>query len=104
MRYIEAMARSDVIAKIMENADRLRALGASGVYLYGSHARDAAVPGSDIDIFIDRDPDKSFTFVELTEIELLLRDALNADVDVVTRTGIHPMLSKAIEQSAIKVL
>lgn len=98
------MSRNDVIARIRENADALRALGASAVYLYGSHARDAARPDSDVDVFIDRDPAKRFTFIELTEIEFLLREALGKDVDVSTRTGLHPAISREIEQSAVRVL
>ncbi len=97
------MSRSDIVERIRENADRLKALGAGSVYLYGSYARDAATADSDVDIFIDRDPAKSFGFVELTEIEFLLREVLHRDVDVSTRTGLHPALSRSIEQSAMKI-
>jgi predicted nucleotidyltransferase len=98
------MSRNDVIARIRENADALRALGVSAVYLYGSHARDTARPDSDVDVFIDRDPAKRFTFIELTEIEFLLREALGKNVDVSTRTGLHPAISREIEESAVRVL
>lgn len=98
------MSREEVIAKIRRNADAIRALGAGSLYLYGSHARDEAGAGSDIDVFIDRDPRKHFGFIELTELEFLLRDILGADVDVSTRTGLHPALSREIEKSAVKVL
>ena len=98
------MSREEVIAKIRRNADAIRALGAGSLYLYGSHARDEAGAGSDIDVFIDRDPAKRFGFIELTELEFLLRDILGTDVDVSTRTGLHPALSPEIEKSAVKVL
>ena len=98
------MGREQVISKIRRNAEAIRALGAGGLYLYGSHARDEAGPGSDIDVFVDRDPSKHFGFIELTELEFLLRDILGAEVDVATRTGLHPALSWEIEKSAIKVL
>jgi len=55
-------------------------------------------------VFVDRDPAKRFGFMELTELEFLLRDILGAEVDVSTRTGLHPALSEAIEKSAIRVL
>lgn len=97
------MSRSDVIAKIKANSGRLRALGAGAVYLYGSHARDEASSASDVDIFIDRQPGARFTFIELTEIEFLLSEALSTDVDVSTRSGLHPALSAEIEQSAVRV-
>jgi predicted nucleotidyltransferase len=98
------MSREEVIARIRRNAGAIRALGASSLYLYGSHARDEAGPGSDVDVFIDRDPAKHFGFIEFTELEFLLRDILGTDVDVATRTGLHPALSREIEQSAVKVL
>lgn len=98
------MSREDIIASIKENAAALHSLGASAVYLYGSYARDAATPKSDVDLFIDRDPTKRFTFIELTEIEFLLRTALGRDVDVSTRTGLHPALRREIEQHSIRVL
>ena len=98
------MSREEVIAKIRQNADAIRALGAGSLYLYGSHSRDEAGPGSDIDVFIDRDPDKPFGFIELTELEFLLCDILGAEVDVSTRTGLHPAISGEIQQNAVRVL
>ncbi|MEI9899255.1 MAG: nucleotidyltransferase domain-containing protein [Hyphomicrobium sp.] len=98
------MSRDDIIAGIKANAAALHALGAGAVYLYGSYARDAATPTSDVDLFIDRDPIRRFTFIELTEIEFLLRKALGQTVDVSTRTGLHPALRREIEQHSIRVL
>ncbi|MBX9590725.1 MAG: nucleotidyltransferase domain-containing protein [Hyphomonadaceae bacterium] len=98
------MSREEIIARILRNADAIRALGAGSLYLYGSHARGEAGPGSDVDVFVDRDPTKHFGFIELTELEFLLRDILGADVDVSTRTALHPTISADIEKTAIKVL
>jgi len=98
------MNRAEVISRIQANADAIRALGAESVYLYGSTARDEAGPVSDVDIFVDRNPARHFGFIELTELEFLLRDLLGTDVDLSTRTGLHPALSKEIEQSAVRVL
>jgi uncharacterized protein len=98
------MRREEIISRIRANADAIRALGADGVYLYGSFAHDAAGPESDVDIFIDRDPSRRFGFIELTELEFLLRDVLGVDVDLSTRTGLLPALSEAIEKDAIRVL
>ena len=70
------MRRELVIAKIRDNAAAIQALGVASLYLYGSHARDEAQSGSDVDVFIDRNPDQRFGFIELTEIEFLLQDIL----------------------------
>ena len=104
MTYTWDMRREEVITRIQANADAIRALGADGLYLYGSTARDAAGPSSDVDIFIDRNPSHRFGFIQLTELEFLLRDVLGADVDLSTRTALHPALSANIEQGAIRVL
>jgi len=98
------MNRAEVISRIQANTDAIRALGAEGAYLYGSTTRDEASPVSDVDIFVDRNPAHRFGFIELTELEFLLRDIFGTDVDLSTRTGLHPALSEAIEQSAVRVL
>lgn len=98
------MRREEVIARIQANAEAIRALGAEGLYLYGSTARDAAGSDSDVDIFVDRNPGRRFGFIEFTELEFLLRDLLGVEVDLSTRTGLHPALSEVIEESAVRVL
>jgi uncharacterized protein len=104
LAYDVRVRRDEVISRIRANAAAIRALGADGVYLYGSIARDAAGPESDVDIFIDRNPSHRFSFIELTELEFLLRDVLGTEVDLSTRTGLHPAISEAIEKDAIRVL
>jgi predicted nucleotidyltransferase len=98
------MRRELVIAKIRDNAAAIQALGVASLYLYGSHARDEAQSGSDVDVFIDRDPGGSFSFIELTELEFLLQDILGVGVDLSTRTALHPALSREIEKGAVRVL
>lgn len=98
------MTRDQAIHAIQVNADAIRRLGASALYLYGSVARDTAGPGSDIDVFVDRDPNRRFGFIELTELEFFLQDLLGAKVELSTRSGLHPALSTTIERSAIRVI
>ena len=98
------MKRDEIIAKVRENAGALQAPGAASLYLYGSDARDAAGPDSDVDVFVDPDPARRFGFIELTELEFLLQDILGVDVDLSTRTALHPALRRDIESSAVKVL
>jgi predicted nucleotidyltransferase len=95
------MTHEEVISRPQANPDAIRALGAAGLYLDGSAARHAAGPDSNVDIFVDRDPSRRFGFIGFTELEFLLRDLLEVEVDLSTRTGLHPALSKAIEESAV---
>lgn len=60
-------------------------------------------PSSDLDLFIDYDPDKKFSLVDLTGIKLYLEDEFATAVDITTRDSLHPMLKDRIESSALQV-
>ena len=45
-----------------------------------------------------------FGMMELTGLEFLLEDVLGTDVDLATRTSLHPALRDDIEKTAIRVL
>ena len=97
------MNRNDAIASLKACADAVKARGATSLYLFGSTARGEAKTGSDLDMFIDYDPRKKFSLVDLAGIKLYLEDTLGVDVDVTTRDSLHPMLRKDIEESAVRV-
>jgi hypothetical protein len=101
--YSATMRRDDAIARLRENESAIRALGAASLYLFGSVARDEARADSDVDVFIDRDPARKFTFIELLDLGDLLQNVLGAKVDVTTRGGLHPRLKDRIERSSVKV-
>jgi uncharacterized protein len=98
------MSRDEVINRIQARSEEIRALGASALYLFGSAARDELREDSDIDVFIDRRPGFTFTFVELMDLQDLLQTEFGRDVDVLTRSSIHPLLKSDIEASAVRVL
>ena len=97
------MNRNEALAKLKGCADAVKARGATSLYLFGSAVRDEAKVGSDLDLFIDYDPNKKFSLVDLVGIKLLLEDTLGVAVDLTTRDSLHPMLRKDIEQSAVRV-
>src|SRR5260221_11538342 len=96
------MASSDVIIELRKRADDIRRLGATPLYLFGSAARGEATPNSDVDLFIDYDPER-FSFVELVRLQQRLTEVLGHPADLTTREGLHPLLRPAIEAEAIKV-
>jgi predicted nucleotidyltransferase len=100
--YIRAMEKAVAIARLKENEEAIRALGATSLYLFGSTARDEARPDSDVDVFIEYDPSR-FTLFELAGIKNLIEEELGIEVDVTTRNSLHPLLKRRIEQSAIQV-
>ena len=58
------MTRTDIIAALRNQAPDIRSLGATSLYLFGSAARGEASDDSDVDLFVDYDPER-FSFVEL---------------------------------------
>ena len=97
------MNRNEAVSKLKEYAGAVKARGATSLYLFGSTVRGEAMPDSDVDLFVDYDPEKKFSLVDLVGIKFLLEDALGVAVDVTTRDSLHPMLRKNIEQSALRV-
>ena len=97
------MRRNEVISLLKEHERDIRAFGISHLHLYGSHARDEAGRDSDVDLFIDRDPNKKFGLFELVRLQRLLQDILKVEVDVGTRPSLHPRLKADIERGAVQV-
>jgi hypothetical protein len=87
---------------LRSRADEIRSLGATSLYLFGSMARDQATSESDVDLFIDYDPEH-FSFVELIRLREELTAMLGRPADLTTREGLHPLLRADIEAEAIKV-
>ena len=97
------MRRDEVIEQLKQHEEAIRALGAASLYLYGSHARDEAREDSDVDLFFDRDPNKRISLMELIELKFLAEQILGAEVDIGTRTSLHPVLKPEIERSALGI-
>jgi predicted nucleotidyltransferase len=97
------MNRIEAIDKLKRQAQAIKAMGATSLYLFGSVAQDEAGRGSDLDLFIDYDPNGRFNAFDLVGIKQLLESELGVDVDITTRDGLHPMLRPDIEQSAVRV-
>lgn len=97
------MTRTEAIARLIQHADAIKALGATSLYLFGSTVRDEARSDSDLDLFIDYDPQGRFSLLDLAGIKVYLEEELGVETDVTTRGGLHPMLREKIERSAIRI-
>ncbi len=97
------MRRDEVIAKLKQTEPALRSLGVGALYLFGSHARDAAGPDSDIDVFVDPASDRPFGFIPFMDAYEALQGAVGDKLDYGTRKGLHPLLRADIEREAIRV-
>jgi len=98
--YNIPMNRNEAIAALKHQAGAIKALGATSLYLFGSTVRDQADAASDLDLFIDYDPDSRFSLIELVGIKQFLERRLGVLVDLTTRDSLDPLLKNRIEASA----
>lgn len=95
------MTREDAIARLKQIEPQARALGVTALYLFGSTARGEAGPDSDLDVFVEYRP--GFSGFDLMGVKHIIEDEIGVSADVLTRTGLHPLLRPRIEASAVKV-
>ncbi|HEX2256474.1 MAG TPA: nucleotidyltransferase family protein [Afifellaceae bacterium] len=96
------MTSADTIAALRSRVGDIRAHGVTALYVFGSTARDEAGPDSDVDLFVDYDPD-TFDFVHLIRLREELSRVLGRRADLTTREGLHPVLREQIEAEALRV-
>ena len=99
------MRRSEVIAKLKEAEPTLRATGVAALYLFGSHARDEARNGSDVDVFVDPVSHDHFGFLQFMDAYDVIRKSIGEDVEVgySTREGLWPGVRTHIETEAVRI-
>jgi predicted nucleotidyltransferase len=97
------MRRNEAVRLLRAHADVIKAIGATSLYLFGSTARDDASEESDLDLFVDYDKDRDFSAIELVRLKNYLSDALEMEVDVTTRDGLHPLIRDEVVAKAEQV-
>lgn len=97
------MQREEAIARLKACEADIKGLGATALFMFGSTARGEAGPSSDVDLFVDYDPER-FSLVELVRLRERLSRDLGVAADLTTREGLHPRLRDAIEAEALKVI
>jgi len=96
------MKQEDVLKCLMKDQKELEHYGVKTLSLFGSHARNQAREGSDIDILVSfKKPLGLFTFLELKDH---LEGLLGSQVDLVTEEALHPHLRDKIIKESIHVI
>ena len=102
--YQPVTRRAEILERIRRSEADVRALHATGLYIYGPAAEDQLASDTDIDVFIDYNRDGSFSFVELIRLEELLVAMLGRNVDFTTRDGLERREHARIEATSLRVL
>jgi predicted nucleotidyltransferase len=99
------MRRDEVIAKLKATEPALRAFGVASLYLFGSHARDEAESGSNVDVFVDPAADRDFGFLPFMDAYQTIQKAFGDAVEIgySTRTGLSPYIVADVEQEAVRI-
>jgi predicted nucleotidyltransferase len=99
------MQRDEVIRKLKETEPALRRFGVSALYLFGSLARNEALPDSDIDVFVDPASDESFGFLNFMDAYEAIRRSVGEDTGLgySTRDGLSPYIRGDVEREAIRI-
>jgi len=97
------MRRDEATAELVCRAKALRERGAQAAFIYGSTARDEARDNSDVDIFIDIEPGRKFSLLDLVGMQRFLTAELGVEIDLTTRSSLHPKLKAQIESEAVRI-
>lgn len=82
----------------------LRENGATGLFVFGSRAVGTERPDSDLDLFVDYEPETKIpNMFRLMKVEQQISQALSITVTITTRNALHPLMKECIERDAIRV-
>lgn len=74
----------------------LRRYGVARAYLFGSYARGEHTEGSDVDFLVEYAPGARKSLLSHVRLINELKDALKADVDVVTEAALRPEIREEV--------
>jgi uncharacterized protein len=98
------MNRATLIEDLRAYDAALRKNGATGLFIFGSRALGTQRPDSDLDLFIDYDPETKIPNIfRLMQIEEEISEALGIPVTITTRDALHPLMKDSIERDAVRV-
>jgi hypothetical protein len=96
------MDQQAAIDLLKAHEPELRALGVTGLSLFGSVARGQAGPGSDVDVVADLD-DTVRTLFDMGGINARLAEMLGVAVDLVSEAGMRPALRVRVDRDRVHV-
>ncbi len=92
--------KDEVLAELAALEKPLRERRLASLALFGSIARGAARPDSDVDVLVDIAPNIQFSLIDLVSVKNFLEDRLGRRVDVVTKEGLEPAVRDRVLREA----
>jgi predicted nucleotidyltransferase len=92
---------AEIIARLRENEQALRARGVCHAALFGSRARGDNRADSDTDIMVEIDPSAPVGVYEYVDIKDYIASLFPGPVDVVNKNGLKPYIRPAATAEAI---
>lgn len=95
------MKRDQVIEKLRQSEQALRARGVAHAALFGSLARGDTDSQNDIDIMVEFDPAAEVTMYGYAGVKNYIAELFEASVDVVDRQAMKPRVRQRAAQDAL---
>lgn len=87
--------KQDVLQRLQEHQEELRALGVRRIGLFGSFVREEQTPESDVDVLVEFQPGQK-SFDHFMELAFLLEELFQRRVELVTPESLSPYLGPHI--------
>lgn len=96
------MNREQIISLVSQNRQEIQdKFGVKHLYLFGSYARDEAMPVSDVDFLVEFS--KPTGLFGLASLQLFLEELLGRKVDIGTPQSLKPYIREEVEKDALLV-
>ena len=92
---MKARTKADILRIINEQQERIRSFGVRRCGLFGSFRHDEISPTSDVDLFVEFEPDQK-TFLNYVNLSFFLEEILGRKVELVTPESLSPYLASDI--------
>ena len=97
------MTRNEIIEKIRNNAEALKAEGVTKLAIFGSRVRGDNRPDSDLDVLVEVAPDASFSLLNLIGVQHIIGDATGMQAQATMRRSIPPRFAERITDDIVEV-
>lgn len=101
--YFPRMDKADAIARLRAHESELRAMGVTGLSLFGSVARGEAGPGSDVDVVARLDDVRVRTLLDQARVTDRVGALLGTKVDLISENGLKPRFRERIAPELVHV-